>query len=207
MQSQDRGSFASSHVVDDQGGLFACDDPALVAQYMQSFPPLQPTRIMGVQPSTSGEGMVYPESPSRSQYLNNHESSHVAGLGIHGPGQLASPLDADNVMTDAFTGESDSPRLTRQATFVGMAPHYDMLHGYGDADALMGTSPDALEMQARSNFGVVYNPHQRTPSARRGPFKDHDQREKTAHTRRIGSCIRCRMQRIRVSRFGPARDL
>jgi hypothetical protein len=35
--------------------------------------------------------------------------------------------------------------------------------------------------------------------ARRGPFKDSGQRELTARTRKIGSCIRCRMQRIRVS--------
>jgi hypothetical protein len=199
VQSQGRDSFASSQVVDDQAGLFACDDPSLVAQYMQNFPPLQPTRIMGVQPSTSGEGMVYPESPSRSHYLDNHESSHITGLGIQGSTQLASTLDADNVMATALTSNVNSPPLARQATFVGMPPRYDMLNGYGEPDSLIGTGPDALDMQARSNFGVVYNHHQRTPSARRGPFKDHDQREKTAHTRRIGSCIRCRMQRIRVS--------
>jgi hypothetical protein len=35
---------------------------------------------------------------------------------------------------------------------------------------------------------------------KRGPFKTLDLREQTAQTRRIGSCIRCRMQRIRCDR-------
>lgn len=34
---------------------------------------------------------------------------------------------------------------------------------------------------------------------KRGPFTDPSLRQETAHTRRIGCCIRCRMQRIRVS--------
>lgn len=40
-------------------------------------------------------------------------------------------------------------------------------------------------------------PNQR--GGKRGPFKTLDLREQTAQTRKIGSCIRCRMQRIRVS--------
>ena len=34
---------------------------------------------------------------------------------------------------------------------------------------------------------------------KRGPFRDAALREETAYTRKIGCCIRCRMQRIRVS--------
>lgn len=36
-------------------------------------------------------------------------------------------------------------------------------------------------------------------SGKRGPFKDPLLRKQTAQTRKRGSCIRCRMQRIRVS--------
>ena len=43
----------------------------------------------------------------------------------------------------------------------------------------------------------ILQPHQR--GGKRGPFKDQNLREQTAQTRRMGSCIRCRMQRIRVS--------
>lgn len=34
---------------------------------------------------------------------------------------------------------------------------------------------------------------------KRGPFKDHKLREETALTRKFGSCVRCRLQRVRVS--------
>lgn len=42
----------------------------------------------------------------------------------------------------------------------------------------------------------------RSTAARRGPFKDQSERQKTAQTRKIGSCIRCRMQRIRCNADG-----
>lgn len=42
-------------------------------------------------------------------------------------------------------------------------------------------------------------PNQKPTPTRRGPFKDQRTREETAATRKMGSCIRCRMQRIRVS--------
>lgn len=39
---------------------------------------------------------------------------------------------------------------------------------------------------------------QKPPATKRGPFVDLAKRKQTAETRKIGSCIRCRMQRIRV---------
>jgi hypothetical protein len=45
----------------------------------------------------------------------------------------------------------------------------------------------------------ILHPNQR--GGKRGPFKDPNLREQTAQTRKMGSCIRCRMQRIRVSVF------
>ncbi|KAG5925818.1 hypothetical protein E4U42_003905 [Claviceps africana] len=46
----------------------------------------------------------------------------------------------------------------------------------------------------QSNFDILL-PNQR--GGKRGPFRDPTLREQTAQTRKIGSCIRCRMQRIR----------
>lgn len=40
-------------------------------------------------------------------------------------------------------------------------------------------------------------------NGKRGPFRDQALREQTAQTRRMGSCLRCRMQRIRVSNNPP----
>lgn len=198
LQSHGRESYASSQAINAQTNVYACDDPSIVAQYLHNFPPLQPTRVLGVQPSTSGEEMLYPGSSSRSQYLHDLEGLDTTGLGIQGPSQMTDPLNTETAMAAAITGDGNSPPLPNQATFGGMSVGYDVLHAYADPDSLVSAGSHALE-HASSEFGGVYNPHHRTPSARRGPFKDHDQREKTAHTRRIGSCIRCRMQRIRVS--------
>lgn len=41
-------------------------------------------------------------------------------------------------------------------------------------------------------------------NGKRGPFRDQSLREQTAQTRKMGSCIRCRMQRIRVSDDFPS---
>lgn len=179
--------------------LFACDDPSVVAQYLQ-YTPLQPTRtILGVQPSTIAEEMLYPETPSRSQCLSSPEGLLGTGFGLQGHDELAESRDSNTGMVSALATTATPPPLSHRTTYGDAPAHYDTVHGRADPDSLLTGGPEVLEMPARSDFGVVYNPHQRTPSARRGPFKDHEKREKTAHTRRIGSCIRCRMQRIRVS--------
>lgn len=51
----------------------------------------------------------------------------------------------------------------------------------------------------QSHFDIIL-PNQR--GGKRGPFKSPTLREQTAQTRKVGCCIRCRMQRIRVS-FAP----
>jgi hypothetical protein len=58
--------------------------------------------------------------------------------------------------------------------------------------AVVATAPPA------GRVDVVPYKHKPLPT-RRGPFKDTAAREKTAQTRKMGSCIRCKMQRIRVS--------
>jgi hypothetical protein len=45
---------------------------------------------------------------------------------------------------------------------------------------------------------VTEGPKSRTKRKRRGPFLDSEQRQETGLTRRLGACIRCSMQRIRV---------
>jgi hypothetical protein len=55
---------------------------------------------------------------------------------------------------------------------------------------------DAPLYEQQSNYDILL-PNQR--GGKRGPFKDPSLREQTAQTRKMGSCIRCRMQRIRVS--------
>lgn len=55
---------------------------------------------------------------------------------------------------------------------------------------------DVSRHEQQPNFDIL-QPNQR--GGKRGPFTDPTLREQTAQTRKMGSCIRCRMQRIRVS--------
>lgn len=93
-----------------------------------------------------------------------------------------------------------SSSVVRQASVsIGSSSQYGLPQGYSISSAVDAGHDTQLEMQSGAgNLEMVF-PNQRAPPAKRGPFKDHVQRQQTAHTRKIGSCIRCRMQRIRVS--------
>lgn len=70
--------------------------------------------------------------------------------------------------------------------FASAEAAYEPSFGY-----LLPSQPDEPE---------TMTPIQQKPApTKRGPFKDPQKRIKTAQTRKMGSCIRCRMQRIRVS--------
>lgn len=78
------------------------------------------------------------------------------------------------------------------------APGQAMLMSAGSLIDAMPQEPwnnTSVQVQP-SNFDILL-PNQR--GGKRGPFRDPSLREQTAQTRKIGSCIRCRMQRIRVS--------
>lgn len=53
-----------------------------------------------------------------------------------------------------------------------------------------------LVLQGDEGSGMIQS--QKPTPTKRGPFKDKEKRDQTAATRKMGSCIRCRMQRIRV---------
>ncbi|KAI1390162.1 uncharacterized protein F4822DRAFT_226236 [Hypoxylon trugodes] len=134
---------------------------------MSNYPTLQPNRPMTIQPSTSGEGMVYPDTLSSQHFFQPPEYHH--GM--------------PNSMPNSVMGtQSYSPPSVRQNSMAeGMSPR--------EIDRTRITSkPPGLD---------IVQPNQRPSPARRGPFKSNNIREQTAETRRIGSCIRCRMQRIR----------
>ncbi|KAM4059049.1 hypothetical protein HRG_008080 [Hirsutella rhossiliensis] len=65
--------------------------------------------------------------------------------------------------------------------------------GVADQAPLGNWSEPSVSLQP-SNFDILL-PDQR--GGKRGPFRDPKLRQQTAQTRRTGSCIRCRMQRIR----------
>lgn len=63
------------------------------------------------------------------------------------------------------------------------------------------TTTDLLPIVPQGHEDPISQPA-KNHKTKRGPFKSRDRREQTARTRQIGSCIRCRLLRIRVSAFG-----
>ncbi|ETS87577.1 hypothetical protein PFICI_01405 [Pestalotiopsis fici W106-1] len=146
---------------------FAYDDSPN-APYFPDFPVLQPTRT---QPSTRHEEMTYNLSPPERKYLGRPDvqriETHVTNLQSRGGYDQSS-----------YT----SPNVDSRGQMPGV--------GFLPADG------DEAQVGHQSNLDIVSS-HQRAPPSKRGPFKNSAERERTAETRKIGSCIRCRMQRIR----------
>lgn len=161
-----------------QAGFYAYDESPTM-RHIPGFPVLQPTQQpTTVQPSTSGEGMIYPETtaedhkyivPSSPLRRESHDTDHVTE-----PSALCYPPPHREVQESASAG------CVSDVNFVSPSE---------------GSRQQPREPPCRE-VGIA---HQRPLHAKRGPFKNDEAREGTAETRRIGSCVRCRMQRIRVS--------
>lgn len=89
----------------------------------------------------------------------------------------------------------DANAITHQSLALpDSVPQYGMLINTQLGEDTVQNEWSLMDQQA--NYEIVLT-NQR--GGKRGPFKDPNLREQTAQTRKIGSCIRCRMQRIRVS--------
>lgn len=197
MQPQGQGSLISTPITPDPTTLFACDDPALMTQYLPGYASLQPTQVTGVQPAPRREEMVYPEASPAAKYDGIPDSPRsLEAQGIQSqPCITSSPLQT-SPMSSAYPASGEPSPYGGHKTFMNPPPTFHPLRSFDVKEA------GGLGVQEGP---AVYDffPPQRTLPAKRGPFRDQDQREKTARTRKMGSCIRCRMQRIRVSVHQP----
>jgi hypothetical protein len=197
LQELDSGPSHSAQMSTIHAGLVAYDDSPLAVQFSSSYSALQSTHVLGVQPSSNGQEMVYPDDFLQNQYLARASPpTNVVGLNIKGDPETSRPLTHghNSAMMPAPPVKVESPVIHRQASAVDMVPQYDPPYGCGASNAPMDSDQQAMDMPRAGTDGPY--PHART--TKRGPFRDHDERLATAYTRRIGSCIRCRMQRIRV---------
>jgi hypothetical protein len=149
-------------------------DESPQSQLLPEYPVLQPTHA---QPNTRSEEMTYPVPAPERKYHGHLNSMPDSRAESHVPEDYRRPSYV-------------SP--TEPAVPYGPNPGHLRVDGNG-----------TRAPHQPSNLDIVSNNH-RPPPAKRGPFKSNAEREQTAETRRIGSCIRCRMQRIRVS-FEPTR--
>lgn len=71
-------------------------------------------------------------------------------------------------------------------------------HGYVHDNGLGSEQVEHCQVVSQGNGLEVVMANHKPPGTKRGPFKNQEKRQQTAYVRKIGSCIRCRMQRIRV---------
>ncbi|KAI1847401.1 hypothetical protein JX266_006626 [Neoarthrinium moseri] len=142
------------------------------SQLLPEYPVLQPTQA---QPSTRREEMTYQMASPVQKHAGR-------------PDRQGEQRANDHVM-------ATHDMNYRQRTYMN---HGDSVSQYGQGTRFLPLEEDGSHavQQSHGNLDIVSN-NQRPPPAKRGPFKNNSDRERTAETRRIGSCIRCRMQRIR----------
>lgn len=76
---------------------------------------------------------------------------------------------------------------------------YQTSQDYGPQEVERNEHFGFIQLDSQGNRLDLVKHNQKPQATKRGPFKDPKKRAKTAQVRKIGSCIRCRMQRIRVS--------
>lgn len=196
-----------------QAGLFDMEDPT-PANHLQNYPPLQPVSSFGGQPTTSPENMVYPSLDADQGYLKSEASpvflkSEGVGQGFrasefHGGPTPMQPGETECAYAGVPRAEDDS--YMRHSLNYQLPPRYRIPHGYVHADGLGSQQLDHCQVVSQGSGLEVVLPNHKPPSTKRGPFKNQEKRQQTAHVRKIGSCIRCRMQRIRCETNTDAPD-
>lgn len=118
-------------------------------------------------------------------------------VGSTDPGPLA-VLDSTSDLTAIPTGPQGSP---------GQAAHFDQGFDANDFTNLLAIPSSGQTPQNRVHRQTSRGPRKarnpdRSPKGKRpvrGPFHNPQERLETGQTRKIGACLRCRMQRVRVS--------
>ncbi|KAF4455443.1 hypothetical protein F53441_2232 [Fusarium austroafricanum] len=173
---------------------YSYQQPDLNVTPLVSFP-LIPDQTPLAEPLMSGTGPTHQPHLSGGDFYINQTFKDEPRL------ESQTMMPSQQLMTKTLSQvgyNSDSNLVdTTALTHHNLAPA-DNISQYGLlVNGQLGE--DAVQngwslMDQQANFEIVL-PNQR--GGKRGPFKDPNLREQTAQTRKIGSCIRCRMQRIR----------
>jgi len=149
-----------------------------------------------------------------------HRHSPEAKFEVHTSPEPPPLVDLSTDLLEPELSSSPSRSLPSQD---GLTTHYS--NGDFQPEQHRAVSPDEPDIRPATPTHLAYGSYpairdQSTPDearsfnvvltnqrgGKRGPFKDPSLREQTAQTRRMGSCIRCRMQRIRVSGISISYD-
>lgn len=180
---------------------FACDQPIVGSSPLLEFPLLPDQSVVLPGPLVAEDDANLHINPPTAGYAaaplmkQEPELTSPVLLSSH---HLSQPSQFSNPYTPALLDLSAPTALVGQQPMLSTTdlPAFNMassdcipempLQGYWTEVPLMKQETDA-------------DPFTQQRGGKRGPFRDPGLREQTAQTRKIGSCIRCRMQRIRVS--------
>lgn len=154
-----------------QPSVFDYDNNGGIPPSIPGYPVMQPNRPMMVQPLSRSESMVYPDFSSSPNYAGQLQQHSPMNNHLIGPQSYGSP-------PMSIAGAPGFSSVVYQGGYPQTAESVEGI-----------TQSQGLDIVLTS---------QKPAQAKRGPFRTNDEREATAETRKIGSCIRCRMQRIRV---------
>ncbi|KAK5990690.1 Satratoxin biosynthesis SC3 cluster transcription factor SAT20-like protein [Cladobotryum mycophilum] len=187
-------SFSGDHPISSTPPLIAYPvlDPV-------SLPPQPPPQLqIATVPTTVDEGDYHQIQPS-TEYYSDHLVKQEPQLSSPIVFSAVSQMNSDQSPTsfghNLIHDPNYLPLIPQNTEHSGVYTQYEVvpLDGLPQAVPLDGWS-EMIPHTQESNFDILL-PNQR--GGKRGPFRDQNLREQTAQTRKIGSCIRCRMQRIR----------
>jgi hypothetical protein len=150
-----------------------------------------------VQPQSKAENLTYtrisPFSPFQSGRVVKPEPTTLKEKGS--PGREESNSLSHNLGIDSL----DVGKPSEYDKTFAASSYYDVtVCRCSNLTSFPDHSYYTTSQEQLLSYDMLH-PNQR--GGKRGPFKDQNLREQTAQTRKMGSCIRCRMQRIRVSSF------
>lgn len=196
-----------SSPVDEKTGYLGLPDSASIPQRLQDqYPALQPVSHQHVMQ----ESMLYqpldrhhisPKSKAAPDFLKAEKSDQEfrsSDFPINST--FTHPMDR-NYPQPGLANSEMNPYRQHALTRYQPPPEFIDSHGFDPPEASHPEPLDYLPLVSQGSDLTLMLPNQKPPATKRGPFKDRKTREKTAHVRKIGSCIRCRMQRIRVSKI------
>lgn len=133
----------------------------------------------------------YQDRDVKPQMRRQSGNSYLGSEKVRGGDSPPPPFSATPLTTSPMFVQNESAITVTHPHQYTVVPPRGIRNG-----AFPDSRNDVSRHEQQPNFDIL-QPNQR--GGKRGPFTDPTLREQTAQTRKMGSCIRCRMQRIRVS--------
>lgn len=210
LDSPSHPQISQHHVITSSGTeqsslILLSPDSHTSHQLQEKFPPLQPVNYFNTLPPTIQEPMTY-QSFDSQQDTSKPQTSPTY-MKSEAPEQDYQPVDyrtgsntsigiATDYNTTGMTELKASSYMDHGIVRHQAPQRYPASQSYGNLETLRTERGCFYPFEASPLEMVL--PNQKPQVTKRGPFKDPQKRAKTAQVRKIGSCIRCRMQRIRV---------